>query len=87
MFCDNEATVHIINKGRSLVAFINRLVRRLTWTIVLDHFILRAAFIPGLENRSANALSRFNFQEFRKLRPHALPDRLGCPPFSLTVLD
>ena len=87
VFCDNEATVHIINKGRSSVPFINRLVRRLTWTSVLDNFILRATFIPGLENRSADALSRFNFQEFRKLRPYALPDGLACPPFPLTVLD
>ncbi len=30
-FCDNEATVNIINKGRSSVPFINRFVRRLTW--------------------------------------------------------
>ena len=42
VFCDNEAAVCIINKGRSSVPFINRLVRCLTWTSVLGNFVLRS---------------------------------------------
>ena len=41
VFCDNKVTVHIINNGRASVSFINRLVRRLMWTSVLDHSILQ----------------------------------------------
>ncbi|XP_046873720.1 LOW QUALITY PROTEIN: uncharacterized protein LOC124466092 [Hypomesus transpacificus] len=87
VFCDNEAAVHIINKGRSSVPVINRLVRRLTWTCVLGNFILRAAYVPGLANQSADSLSRFKLQEFRALRPHASPYGLSCPTFQQAVLD
>ena len=86
-FCDNEATVNIINKGRSSVPFINRFVRRLTWLSVLGNFIIRAAHIPGVDNTIADSLSRFEFQRFRQLCPEAAPSSLPCPPFSQTVLD
>lgn len=68
-FCDNEATVNIINKGRSSVSLINRFVRRLTWSSVQGNFILRVVHNPGLENKIADSLSRFDFQRFRQLRP------------------
>lgn len=86
-YCDNEATVKIINKGRSFVPSINRLVRRLTWICVTKNFTLRAVHIPGLNNRIADSLSRFKFQEFRTLCPDAAPSSLPCPTFDQTVLD
>lgn len=87
VFCDNEATVNIINKGRSSVPFINRFIRRLTWISVMNNFTIKATHIPGLDNKIADSLSRFNFQEFRRLCPEAVSSRLGCPDFSQTVLD
>lgn len=87
VFCDNEATVNIINKGRSAIPFINKFVRRLTWSCVMGNFTLRAAHIPGLENKIADRLSRFKFQEFRDLCPHAAPQSLRCPDFAQTILD
>ncbi|GAA6097672.1 uncharacterized protein LOC119489294 [Tachysurus ichikawai] len=75
VFCDNEATVHIINKGCSSVPFINTFLRRLTWTCVTCNFLLRSAHIPGLDNKIADCLSRFKFQEFR-----AVPRRLSFRP-------
>lgn len=86
-FCDNEATVNIINKGRSSVPFINRFVRRLTWASILDNFIFRAAHIPGLNNQVADSLSRFEFQKFHLLCPGSASTSLVCPPFSQTVID
>lgn len=87
VFCDNEATVNIINKGRSSVLFINRFIRRLTWISVMNNFTIKATHVPGLDNKIADSLSRFNFQEFRRLCPGAALSRLGCPDFSQTVLD
>ena len=87
VFCDNEATVHIINKGRSSIPIINRFVRRLTWTSVLGNFSIRACHIPGLDNKIADALSRFKFQEFRALCPDAAPSSLACPAFDQITLD
>ena len=85
--CDNEATVAIINKGRSSIPFINRLVRRITWTSIQCSFIFSAAHIPGLDNRLADHLSRFNFHAFQELCPGACPRPRTCLPFSKAVLD
>ncbi|XP_060725388.1 uncharacterized protein LOC132845438 [Tachysurus vachellii] len=87
VYCNNEATVHIINKVCSSVLFINKFLRRLTWTCITSNFILRAAHIPGLDNKIADCLSRFKFQEFKALCPDASPSSLRCPAFALTILD
>ncbi len=87
VLCDNEATVNMINKGRSKTPAINRFLRRLTWTCVTGNFIMRAVYIPGHDNSIADALSRFKFQKFKTLCPNAKPSGLPCPPFSQIVLD
>ena len=86
-FCDNEATVNIINKGRSDVPAINRFMRRLTWLSVQGNFIFRAQHVPGLDNGIADSLSRFDFQRFRRLCPDAAPSGLECPLFQQTIMD
>lgn len=87
VFCDNESTVNIINKGRSSVPMINSLIRRLSWTCINDNFILRASHIPGYKNSIADSLSRFKFQEFKALCPNSKPTSLSCPPFSQAILN
>ncbi|XP_063060227.1 uncharacterized protein LOC134453282 [Engraulis encrasicolus] len=87
MHCDNEAVVAIINKGRSSCPLIMPLLRRLTWQSVLFNFIVTAEHIPGLCNVVADSLSRFRFQEFRRLCPSARRDPMPCPPLQDLVLD
>lgn len=67
VFCDNETTVTIINKGRSSLPLIKRFVRRLTWTPVLGYFVIQAAHAPGLDNKIADSLPQFEFQTFCQL--------------------
>lgn len=69
--CDNDATVHCINKGRSHSPALMPLLRRLTWISACDQFIITAKHIPGSENQIADSLSRFLFQKFRMLAPEA----------------
>ena len=64
-YCDNEATVHIINKGRSKIQCIMRLMRRLTWCAASGNVIITAKHIPGINNDVADALSRFQIDRFR----------------------
>jgi hypothetical protein len=63
--CDNEAVVNIVNKGRSKMADIMKLMRTLTWTSVRNNFTIHCKHIPGAKNVIADSLSRFNFQTFR----------------------
>ena len=68
-YCDNEATVHIINKDMYKVKPIMRLMRRLTWCAATGNFIIIAKLIIGINNNIADALSRFQFSRFRHLTP------------------
>ena len=79
-YCDNEATVHIINKGRSKIQCIMRLMRRLTWCAASGNFSITAKHIPGINNDVADALSRFQIDRFRQLAPGAALNPCQCPP-------
>ena len=79
---DSQATVDIINKGRSSSLPIMSLLRRLTWITVTHNFIIRAAHIPGHLNAIADSLSRSLFQKFRQLAPEADIHPTPVPPFS-----
>ncbi|MGL4283697.1 MAG: hypothetical protein ACRCSI_08810, partial [Eubacterium aggregans] len=80
--CDNEATVHCINKGRSHSSALMPLLRRLIWISAHDQFIINAKHIPGSKNLIADSLSRFAFQKFRALAPEADPIPTPVPPYS-----
>ncbi len=75
--CDNSATVDIINKGRSKIPFIQKFVRRLIWCAAKGQFVIIARHIAGKSNVIADALSRFNMLQFRRLAPEAdtVPER------------
>ncbi len=60
--CDNEATVHCVNKSRSHLPMLTPLLRRLIWIPACDQFIITARHIPGSKNQIADSLSRFFFQ-------------------------
>ena len=83
--CDNEATVYIINKGRSPCKTIMRLMRRLVIVAASNNFSFTAKHIPGSPNNIADALSRFQFQKFRSLAPSAVNQ--PCPLPSPIMLD
>jgi hypothetical protein len=80
--CDNEATVHCINKGRSNSPALMPLLRRLIWIAACDQFILTAKHVPGSRNQIADSLSRFAFQKFRLLAPDADPFPTPVPHYS-----
>lgn len=77
--CDNEATVAIINKGRSRELCIMRLMRRLTWTAAINNFSFSSRHIPGITNNIADALSRLQITKFRQAAPNAEPHPVQCP--------
>lgn len=76
--CDNLGTVEIINKGRSKVKSIMKLMRKLTWCAAYNNFTIHAQHIPGVSNSKADALSRFQMDKFRRLVPTADREPTEC---------
>ncbi|KAK3101834.1 hypothetical protein FSP39_006695 [Pinctada imbricata] len=66
---DNMAVVQIINKQSSKDKTLMRLVRRLVLTCLRNNIFFKAKHIPGKSNIIADRLSRFQFQEARRLAP------------------
>jgi hypothetical protein len=83
--CDNQATVHIITKGRSKEPIIMKLMRRLTMCALRNNFAIYSVYVPGVHNSIADSLSRLQMDRFRELAPDAARMGTPCPPL-LAVL-
>ena len=83
---DNEAVVHILNSRTSKVPCLMRLLRSLLFAAACHCFSFSAQHIPGVTNQIADAISRFRWQEFRRLAPHAQLHPTPIPPDLLTEL-
>ena len=78
--CDNLGTVNIITKGRSKSSLIMRLMRKLTWISAVHNFTVHAKHLPSRENSIADAISRFQMEKFRQLKPTADTVPTPCIP-------
>jgi hypothetical protein len=82
--CDNMATVHIINKGRSKCSQsqIMQLMRRLTICAARHHFNVHSVHVPGSDNTLADFLSRFQNSKFHAAARYAKLEPCPVPPLS-----
>ncbi|CAC5389630.1 unnamed protein product [Mytilus coruscus] len=72
-WCDNEASVAIVRKGRSRCLEIKKLMRQLTWCAAEYNFHFSAKHVPGHKNKISDALSRLQITRFQtqaELHPH-----------------
>ena len=81
-YCDNLGTVQIIRKGRSKASNIMKLMRQLTWCSVKNNFCIYIEHVPGVDNTTAESLSRFQNSKFKKLVHTADAEPLVFPPLS-----
>ena len=77
---DNEAVVHILLARTLKVLCIMKLLRHLLSAAARFNFTFTSQHIPGVHNNIADALSRFHWQEFRRLAPMAHPHPLPITP-------
>lgn len=69
VFCDNEGTVALINKGYSSDKVIAKMLRSLTLQSMTKNFCIKATHIPGKENIKADLISRFQLAQFKRRFP------------------
>ena len=84
--CDNSGIVSALNSGTSRSSDAMHLLRFLTRDACRFNFAFSALHTPGARNADADALSRFNLQEFRRLVPDANPLPFSIPPPLLASL-
>ena len=63
---DNEATVAILSTRTSKVPVLMHLLRDLLLSAARWGFSFSSAHVPGVDNKVADAISRFHWQEFRQ---------------------
>jgi hypothetical protein len=80
--CDNEATVYIVNNGRSKCLFIMRLMRMLMWCACQNNFCFRSEHVPGVKTEISDSLSRLQLDRFKTLAPMADKVPYRCPLIS-----
>lgn len=79
-FCsDNGAVVEVLWSGTSRDHYLMALLRRSSLLAAQLSFSFTATHIAGKLNPVADALSRFNFQKFHLLTPHAASEATPIP--------
>ncbi|XP_053161001.1 uncharacterized protein LOC128349104 [Hemicordylus capensis] len=70
-WCDNQATVQVIDRQTSRSPRVMILVRAFVLACLHNNIQFLACHVPGVQNSLADALSRFQVQRFRQLAPEA----------------
>lgn len=83
---DNMALVHIVNSKSSKTDRVMSLIRPLVLICLKHNIQIKATHIIGYKNSIADSISRFQWQRFRTLAPHADPFPTQIPPALLTRL-
>ena len=83
---DNQVACHIVNNQMSCCSMIMMLVHHLVMTALHYNIIFKAYYLISIDNRIADALSRFQMDRFRALAPLAEPQSTD-PPSSLWPLS
>ena len=76
---DNKAVVNMLNSRTSKVPCLMFLLRKLLFAAAKSNFNFTAQDVPVIHNAAADALSRFHWQEFRRLAPEAHPVPVDIP--------
>ena len=64
IYCDNEAVTYIVNSGTSKNQEIMKLVRAMFYITAQHNIDIKCCHLPGIENTSADALSRIQISKF-----------------------
>ena len=75
VYCDNEATVHVVNSGKTRDPFMQCCLRELCYVTAKAQCVIRAVHLPGVKNRLPDLLSRWSISpqardEFHTLTAH-----------------
>ena len=78
VFCDTDATVQVINSGKTRDGFMQKCLRELYYITAKYQCVVRVEHLPGAQNRLPDLLPRWclnpgALSEFRRLTEHMAP--------------
>ena len=85
--CENESVVAVLKSGTSRDKSPMVFLRYLTMLAIRHSFSFTASSVPGKDNQVADALSRFQFERFGCLVPHADATPSPIPASLLAALQ
>ena len=87
-YCDNLSLIDSLNKESSKDPSVMKLLRTLWLFVAFFDISTQATHIPGVQNNSADHLSRNNMTQFRQSRPNMsfLPDPIPAPLLEMVSL-
>ena len=85
--CDNMAAVCVLNSMSSKSRQVLALLRILTMQGIFNNCLVKADHIDGCKNDVADALSRFQYERFRRLAPFADKQATPMPAHLWNILD
>ena len=63
LYCDNEATVQVINKGDAKNPFMQRCLRELVWFTARNNIWIKMTYLEGISNRICDNLSCWHLDD------------------------
>ena len=72
LFCDNEAVVHMVNNNSSTCKHCMQLIRIIVLECMVQNVRVLARHVGTKDNGKADALSRLDFNRFRRLGGHSM---------------
>ena len=88
LFVDNVSLVHILNKQSSRSDSLMSFLRPLVLSALQNNIQFKAKHVSGIDNKIADAISRKQWESFRRLAPHADMDPRPIPePFQFLLLQ
>ena len=83
---DNTAVVKVLRSGTSRYLNLMMLLRYLSLLAARHSLAFTARHVPGESNAIVDAISPFEFQQFRQLAPYTSPTATSVPPWVLDQL-
>ena len=71
LHCDNTSTVEVVNKGRARNPFTQTCLREIAWITANCNCWVKVCFLPGVQNRISDSLSRWHLDDMYAQRFHA----------------
>ena len=63
LYCDNETTVQVINKGFARNEFAQKCLREIVWVSAQNNVWIKVVYLPGISNRWPDYLSRWTMDK------------------------